>query len=134
VDQQIGSMHCHMAANGKCMESSKQWSIEWFLRALRSGDIHSIVGHLISNIFFSETMALDFGREEGDGLRSVQILRWQRICLFCASAIQMILNLGRNSNRERVRTTFDGLNLIDQIWVHVKIQKKRNYGCCFGCE
>jgi hypothetical protein len=41
-------MHCSIAENGKCMQWSKQWSIELFLTALRSGDAHPIVGHPIT--------------------------------------------------------------------------------------
>jgi hypothetical protein len=37
--------HCSIAANGKCVEWSKQWSIELFLTVLRSGDTHPIMWH-----------------------------------------------------------------------------------------
>jgi hypothetical protein len=45
--------HCSIAANGKYVKWSKQWSIELFLAALRSGDIHPVVGLKASSLSVS---------------------------------------------------------------------------------
>jgi hypothetical protein len=46
VDQHIGLDWC-IAGNGKYVKWIKQWSLELFLRALRSGDAHPSVGHVL---------------------------------------------------------------------------------------
>jgi hypothetical protein len=52
VDQLSGPMHYTISANRKHVKWNKQWYIELFLIALRSGDIHLIVGYPISFFFW----------------------------------------------------------------------------------